>query len=279
MKTKLTRVSILGCGWLGLPLGKALMEQGFAVKGSTTHPQKSEILAQAGIQPFLLTLIPHLPKEQVDEIPAFLNTDVLIVNIPPQTHQQGMDFHPLQILHLSEQLKLTDIDKIIYVSATSVYPDENCEVTETEELTKENSPNPALRRAEDVLSGLHRKLTILRCGGLMGYNRMPGKYVAGKQVNTAEVPVNFVHRDDVVQIIYEIIRQDKWNTIYNVVAPQHPVRRDVYLKNAADFGLEKPEFVEGETPAYKVVNGDKLIRELKYAFIFPDPLHFSYEPN
>ena len=31
----MTQISILGCGWLGLPLAKALLKNGFSVKGST----------------------------------------------------------------------------------------------------------------------------------------------------------------------------------------------------------------------------------------------------
>ena len=34
------QVSILGCGWLGLPLAKSLIEKGFSVNGSTTSVEK-----------------------------------------------------------------------------------------------------------------------------------------------------------------------------------------------------------------------------------------------
>jgi UDP-N-acetyl-D-mannosaminuronate dehydrogenase len=30
------QISILGCGWLGLPLAKALLQKGFSVHGSKT---------------------------------------------------------------------------------------------------------------------------------------------------------------------------------------------------------------------------------------------------
>jgi nucleoside-diphosphate-sugar epimerase len=269
-------VSILGCGWLGLPLAEFLIEKGFTVKGSTTHEEKAERLNKSGIQPFVLNFTPHPQKEQLDELPAFLKSDVLIISIPPQASQQGEDFHPMQILHLSEHLKLTDVNKIIYISSTSIYPDQNNEVSE-EDINKD-SPNAALRRAEEILSGLHRNLTILRCGGLMGYDRIPGKYFIGKKdLNTGNIPVNFIHRDDVIRIIYEVIRQEKWNEVFNVVAPEHPIRKEIYIKNASEFGWEAPTFKEENVPNYKVVNGEKVIRELNYSFIYPDPLNFSYE--
>ncbi|WP_396187155.1 hypothetical protein [Flavobacterium sp.] len=52
----MTQISILGCGWLGLPLAKALLENGFAVKGSTTSQEKLSVLENSGIQPFIIAL-------------------------------------------------------------------------------------------------------------------------------------------------------------------------------------------------------------------------------
>jgi nucleoside-diphosphate-sugar epimerase len=270
-------VSILGCGWLGLPLAEFLITKGFTVKGSTTREEKTEKLKQVGVQPFVLNFTPHPQREQLDYIPDFLKTDILIIAIPPAVSQHGEEFHPMQILHLSEHLKLSDINKIIYISSTSIYPDRG-EVTEDTDITGEESSNAALRRAEEILCGLHRRPTILRCGGLMGYDRIPGRYFIGKKdLTTGDVPVNFVHRDDVIGIIYEIIRQDKWGEVYNVVAPEHPVRKDMYISNAQDFGWEAPTFAAGETPVHKVVDGNKVIKELGYQFIYPDPLQFKYD--
>ena len=43
------QVSILGCGWLGLPLAKALIGEGYTVKGSTTTPAKLNLLKEEGV--------------------------------------------------------------------------------------------------------------------------------------------------------------------------------------------------------------------------------------
>ena len=53
MNSKKT-VSILGCGWLGLPLAKLLIAKGFNVKGSTTSEHKLHTLAQYGIASILV---------------------------------------------------------------------------------------------------------------------------------------------------------------------------------------------------------------------------------
>ena len=50
------QISILGCGWLGLPLAKSLLEKGFSINGSTTSFEKISILDKAGITPFIVSL-------------------------------------------------------------------------------------------------------------------------------------------------------------------------------------------------------------------------------
>ena len=52
----MTKISILGCGWLGFPLAKALLSKGFSVKGSTTSIEKLAVLENVGIVPFLIAL-------------------------------------------------------------------------------------------------------------------------------------------------------------------------------------------------------------------------------
>ncbi|WP_321539617.1 NAD(P)-binding domain-containing protein [Flavobacterium piscinae] len=46
------QISILGCGWLGMPLAKHLLQKGYSIKGSTTTETKLELLQNEGITPF-----------------------------------------------------------------------------------------------------------------------------------------------------------------------------------------------------------------------------------
>ena len=269
----MTEIAVLGCGWLGLPLAEFLIGKGVAVKGSTTSPEKLDRLAEKGISPRLICLQPEIAAEHLAGFRSFLRTDVLVVDIPPRLGTQGHDFHVRQIRFLLQHLP-HPAPQVIYVSSTSVYPDDYQAVTETSPVTEGN----ALVEAERLISKALPAATVLRCGGLMGYDRIPGKYVAGKTIDTGDVPVNFIHRDDVVRIIHEIIRQQKWGELYNVVAPQHPVRRDVYAQNVQDFGFAPPIYKDSPVPPHKVVNGEKLIRELNYSFLFPNPVMFHFEP-
>jgi nucleoside-diphosphate-sugar epimerase len=264
------KISILGCGWLGLPLGKYLVEKGHFVKGSTTSESKIALLSEVEIEPFLLRLSPQIEGK---DIINFLTSEVLIICIPPRAGKYGNDFHIQQIESLLEYLPSSTIKSIIYTSSTSVYPDLNREITEDDEVIE----NHALTKVENLLKNLPQNVTILRCGGLMGEERIPAKYFAGKTINTGKIPVNYVHQEDVIQIITMILEIGFWNETFNVVSPEHPKRKEIYLKNCEELGFEKPIFeAPSEEIPYKIISPQKLIQRTGYKFIYDNPLIFKY---
>ena len=50
------KFSILGCGWLGLPLAEFLLKNHFLINGTTTNTHKLPILKEKSINPFLITI-------------------------------------------------------------------------------------------------------------------------------------------------------------------------------------------------------------------------------
>ncbi|QIP17584.1 SDR family NAD(P)-dependent oxidoreductase [Spirosoma aureum] len=268
-------VSIIGCGWIGLPLAERLVSAGHRVKGSTTSAEKAVLLRRKGIDASQLQLNP----EPVGNLSTLLQADTLLIDIPPKAARMGDDFHPKQIRYLVDSIRQSSINHVIYVSSTSVYPELNRVVTETDVTEPEQSSAPALVMAELLVQELEpdRSVTILRCGGLMGYDRIPGKYIAGKTVDSGAVPVNYLHRDDAVGILNALILQ-KNTGIFNAVAPIHPTREAIYRKSCADFGYDLPTFVEPEKPVdYKIISPDKLLNAIEYPFLYPDPLLFLYK--
>lgn len=267
---KLT-ISILGCGWLGLPLGHYLSQRGHMVKGSVISTEMFPGLEKVGISPSLLVLSPDLLGENVE---SFFSCDVLIVTFPPERRADIEEYLPAQISSLIKHIDRNRIRKVLFVSSTSVYPDLNREVYEHEALLPEKGSGRALKAVEDIL--LEQKefaTTVLRFGGLVGYDRLPGKYLASKKdVSNADVPVNLIHRDDCIEIIYQIIVQDIWGEVFNACADEHPLRRDYYLHAALQAGLEPPVFSSHGTSTYKIVNSEKLKTSLNYTFKYPDPI-------
>ena len=263
-------ISIIGCGWLGLPLAAVLVKKGYAVKGSTTRPEKVSMLKEKGIEPYLIQLTPVLDGDA-----SFFNTDLLVVNIPPGL-RRGMpvDHHVNQIKAICAELPAAAMPGILYVSATSVYKPSPEPINENGLLDRDSPRALALLQAEDYLKEVADSLTIVRAGGLLGYDRRPGKYVAGKKdLPGRNSPVNYIHRDDAVMALAAIIEQGLWGETFNLVAPEKPTREQVYLKSTQALGLEPPTF--SQVPEdIKSIDANKIMRMASLSFSYPNPLAF-----
>ncbi|MBD2699688.1 SDR family NAD(P)-dependent oxidoreductase [Spirosoma sp. BT702] len=273
-------ISIIGLGWIGLPLAENLVAEEFRVKGSVTSAEKKATLREKGIDTYQLQLNP----EPIGDLDTLLQTDTLVINVPPKAGKFGDTYHPQQIQFLTDAIQNSPVRNVLYVSSTSVYPDISADVAnhvvrETDVTLLDHSAAPALFQAEDLIRGLSpdRLVTIVRCAGLMGYDRIPGKYVAGRSVDSGRLPVNYLHQDDAVGILTALIQQPISGT-FNAVAPEHPAREAIYRKSCAQFGYGLPTFVEpkGLLP-YKIVSGQKLDEATRYIFKYSDPLQFFYK--
>jgi nucleoside-diphosphate-sugar epimerase len=265
-------ITILGCGWLGLPLAQTLVKQGYSVKGSTTREEKLETLHDAGVEPWLVRLDPELNG---DDIVAFLQSDTLIINIPPLRRDDIVEYHIEQFSSLIDALGQSPVRSVLLVSSTSVYPALNREVTEEDAVDPESLAGQALLLVEEMLmqeSGF--QTTVLRFGGLIGYDRNPEKYLAGMaEIAHPDQPMNLIHRDDCVKIISEIIRLKQWGEVFNACSPVHPLRKEYYGRAAEIAGLQPiPLSSSIDTAPFKVVNSDKLINALHYQFLYADPV-------
>ena len=271
------KVSIIGLGWLGLPLGKSLQSNGFKVIGSTTSVKKKELIEKSGIDTVKLEMAPH--PIGLGFSPLF-ETDVLIITIPPKTRQQSGDFYLEQLKYLKSMALSLTVKKIIFISSTSIYPEvpRQQEYLESEFLNLENSGNQTLLRGEAFFQNSKDfELTILRFGGLMGGNRIPGKYFSGKENVTGHTRVNYIHLLDAIGIIEWVILKELWNETFNGVAPIHPSRKEIYDKNTADFGLEPPKSYSEEVSDLERIISSQKIQGAGYQFKKPNPLDFEYD--
>lgn len=269
-----TTVSILGCGWLGLPLGRRLVEAGYAVKGSTTTPDKRATLDAAGITPYVLTLSPTLAGEDAAD---FFAADVLVLNVPPPRGRDDLPaYHLQQIASARDAAVQGGVGWVVFASSTGVYPRAPGPVTEDDAPPPDDTA--ALRPSGAALLDAERLLratpafdtTVIRFAGLYGGDRDPGRFLAGRsQVAGGDAPVNLIHRDDCIGIVRAILEQDVRNEVFNACADVHPTRRTLYTAAAQRLGLEPPTFEDGGTN--KVVRNDKVKRMLGYRLQHPDP--------
>ena len=271
------KISILGCGWLGLPLAKKLIENGFSIKGSTTSEEKLVVLEANKIQSHLIALY---EDKIIGNITDFLNeSEVLIIDIPPKLRGSQTENFVSKIKNLIVEIEKSAVKKVLFISSTSVYGDTFPII----ELNEDSIPNPdseggkQLIEVEQLLqSNTNFKTTVIRFGGLIGEDRHPIKFIAGREnVENPEAPINFIHQEDCIGIIEKLINKGlrqaqsdnwDWNETFNAVAPNHPTRADYYYKKALEMNLKVPTFVKDSKSKGKIISSQKLQKILDYSF-------------
>lgn len=260
------KISILGCGWLGFPLAKSLIEKGFLVKGSTTSSEKISILENDKIQAFQI----EVGESQINgDINLFLeNSEILIIDIPPKLRGASSESFVKKIQNLISYIEKSTVEKVIFISSTSVYADDNSVVTETTKPNPDSESGKQLLESENLLqSNQNFKTTVIRFGGLIGENRHPIHFLAGrKNIENPDAPINLIHQIDCIGIIESIIKQDYWNETFNAVAPIHPSRKGYYTQKAIELNLPLPEFNEEKSSIGKTILSYKVENLLKYKF-------------
>jgi len=268
-------ISILGCGWLGLPFGEFMVEKGYLVRGSTTSEEKLAALEDKGIQPFLLQAS---AKTLMGEgLSDFFESEILVLNIPPRRRRDNVEeAHQQEMRHIMQAAESGAVERILFISSTGVYGNENREMTEVDIPHPKRNSAKALVQVEKALQQLPGiQTTILRMAGLVGGDRKAGRFLAGKKdVKNGDAPVNMVHRDDCIQVMHEVIQQQVWGEIFNVCADEHPTRKDFYTAQAGKDGLEPPTFAKTGELSYKIISNQKLKDTLGYEFLHPDPMDF-----
>lgn len=255
-------ISILGCGWLGFPLAKQLVNKGWFVNGSTTSNEKITQLKAAGINSFLI----DISKSETLKT-DFFKVNYLLINIPPsKLFREVRTYTPL-----INAISKSEVTKVIFISSTSVYPALNQVAYEEDtELIKDG--DNALLDIERAFQNAEFDTTILRFGGLVGGERYPGRFFsASKVIKGANQPVNLIHLYDCIQIIEQVIAKDCFGQVFNGVADSHPGRKEFYSLATALKGGKELLFNDEKIP-YKIISNKKTKRLLNITFQYPDLL-------
>jgi nucleoside-diphosphate-sugar epimerase len=269
MNTK-KEINILGCGWLGFSLALNLISRGFAIKGSTTSPEKMQELKLAGIDPFLIQFDQTLPEPKLDPL---LDGEILIVSVPPgRRTAAGPNNYKRMGEILSSQIPKSKISKLIFISSTSVYSDSNQEYTESSEISPETLSGKVIAEVEKSLLALPMNVIILRLAGLFGPGRSPGRFFSGKSnIPNGLAPVNMIHQDEVIAIINALIDSNTANGVFIGSTPSHPSKQEFYTLAARLDKLTEPNFIQ-EKLNWKIVESERVEMELGFSYKFPNLL-------
>lgn len=267
------KVSVIGCGWLGLPLAVELVKRNYIVKGSTTRIEKLDQLTQASIEAYHLKLSDKLYVND----PTLFDCDIVVINIPPGRGDESIiSSYKQKVRLLIDEFKTREIARIIFVSSTGVYQNTLSSVDETLTCQPVKPSGKAVLAGEEVVQVSGMPSIILRMSGLVGGSRQPGNWFKGKHdVPGGDTPVNMVHQKDCIAAIVKVIESPKQQSdIYNICADEHPIKKDFYRQQSKNIEVDPPSFLKGVLP-YKIVSNQKFKLVFDFSYTYPDPIFFK----
>ena len=250
-------ITILGTGWLGLELALDL-KQKYKIKVSSRTAEKIKIYEDEGLASYILN------EDNLDSLEQLLETNYLFINFPPSKFDDYISF--LSKIYNHKSIK--NIEKIIFISSTSIYP--NIERLFNEEYEIKESSSKLVFEAENLVK--EKSDVIFRVAGLVGGSRYFGKRSANKVVEYPKTPINFVHRNDVIEATKFVIENDI-NGIFNLCSKNHPTKEEIYSFNSKKYDFEKPIFLDNKEFLNRLIDGSK-IEKLGFIYKYNNAFEF-----
>jgi nucleoside-diphosphate-sugar epimerase len=274
------RVLIVGCGYVGLPLGAELVRQGHEVYG--LRRSAAAELKTAGIKPLLADIT---QPESLAKLPRDFDW---VVNCAAAGGGGADDYRQVYLTgnrNLIEWLQPAPPRKYVYTSSTSVYAqNDGSLVTEADPATPAAETGKVLVEAENLLLAAAREnqfpAVILRVAGIYG----PGRGYWLRQFLAGEASIegagdrilNMIHRDDVGGAITAALESGQPGEIYNAVDHEPVSQLALFTWLASRLGKPLPPFAPepaNETRRRGVTNkrvsNTRLKSETGCAFKYP----------
>ena len=118
-------VSIVGLGWLGLPLARHLKNLGWEVKGSKRTHEGVEQMRLIRLESYYLELTPEINADP-DDLTDLLSVDALVINIPPSQYFFDLENYVVGVKNLVNEAVLYGFRHLIFISSTSVFAELSC---------------------------------------------------------------------------------------------------------------------------------------------------------
>ena len=242
------RVLIVGCGYVGLPLGVELVRQGHEVFGLRRSDVGAVELTAAGIGP----LVADITKP--DELRKLPGPFDWVVNTVSSTKGGVEEYRAVYLngtRHLLEWLAYTPPQKFVYTSSTSVYGQTDGSVVKESSATEPASETSRLlveteRLLLDAAQQKKFPAVILRVAGIYGPER--GHLFLQYLRNEARIAgqgerlLNMIHRDDLVGVILTALRSGRPGEIYNAVDDEPVTQLHFFRWLSETLGKWMPPF-------------------------------------
>ncbi len=240
------RVLIVGCGYVGLPLGAELARLGCHVVGLRRTLTAAREMEAAGIRPFAADVT---RPERLARLPGPFDWVINCVASSRGGLPEYQEVYLQGTRNLIEWLRPSPPARFVYTSSTGVYAqNDGSEVTETSVAEASTPTGRVLVETENLLLASVREsgfpAVILRAAGIYG----PGRgywfrqFLAGTAVIEGEGGriLNMIHRDDLVRAIIAALQRGRPGEIYNAVDDEPVSQIEVFRWLASRLGKPMP---------------------------------------
>ncbi len=276
------RVLIVGCGYVGLPLGVELVKQGHEVFGLRRNAGGEAEMFAAGLKPLIADIT---EPEALARLPGPFDWVVNTVSSTKGGEEEYRRVYLQGTRNLIEWLAPTPLKKYLYTSSTSVYGQTDGSLVKESNPTEPSSATSRLlveteKLLLEAVQARKFPAVILRVAGIYGPERghLFQQYlrdearISGK----GERIINMIHRDDVAGVIIAALKNGRAGEIYNAVDDEPVAQIHFFRWLSETLGKWMPPFATEEENAQrkrgltnKKVSNRKLKMELGVALKYP----------
>jgi nucleoside-diphosphate-sugar epimerase len=280
---------IVGCGYLGLRVGRRWRDAGQGVVAMTRSESRAAELVAEDLGTMTADVTRRNSMAELSSSAAGHQLESALYAVGFD-RESGVDILSVYAGGLQNVLAAlpSSVRRVIYISTTGVYgPHSGQWVDELTPPDPQRDGGRASLAAEQILAAhpLGRRSAILRLAGLYGPGRVPhlDKLRAGEPLPVpSDGWLNLIHVDDAARIV---VAADAWLARRETadgphvfcVADGSPVRRDDYYREAARvLGAAPPQFIVPplDSPAVARAGANRRIRNGKMRDTFGVALEF-----
>ncbi|MBU3021981.1 sugar metabolism protein [Aestuariibacter sp. A3R04] len=261
-------VTFCGCGWLGQHFARQSTD--WTIAGTTRSKDKARLLKTLGVTPLIYAL-----GDDPHRLTSSLAHNNLVLNIPPGRKGSIDSDFVNHVTKLVDTLLLSSTQRLIFISTTSVFGKREGLVSENSERAPDTASGKAHCEIEDhLLAKQDARISVLRLSGLIGQDRHPIKFLAGKELVNGGQPVNLVHVDDVITALKNVLTQKletRQPNVFHLCSTVHPTRKAYYTEAARQFSLPSPIFNDEAGVNSKVIDCHSSLKKLGLSLKYASP--------
>lgn len=259
------RVLIAGLGYLGQALAAKLRAAGHQVYGlRRSSPADSDL-------PVILADLTD-PESLRGRLP---NVDILFY-MPGAKRRDAEHYQRIYrdgLKHLLAAMP-SPIQRLLYISSTSVYGQSQGEwVSESSLASPDSTTGRIIRAAEEDVFCIHPYATSLRLGGIYGPGRESflDRIISGKELPDPENDryTNRIYRDDAVAACMHLMECETLRPIYNVVDQDPASRNEVVIWILEQLGKKPCGVTQAGTSRGNKRVSSQLLADSGFGWTYP----------